>query len=132
MRKMKNRKEKRSVLLSVNAHTRELLLEWKELHFPGERKTFDELIRLLIDDSSKKNPDPFRWNIPRLERQVLSLLEDNVVTSRTIYDCLDAEGTKITLRSVENALESLRRKRLIERVRKGKEYQYFILLEQPK
>ncbi len=130
MTEKERKQQKRVSTVTVSIYTKKIMREWSKLHFPGERKTFDQIIQLLIEESSQKNPDPLRWNLNPLERKVLKLIEDNINTSRGIIDHLAEEEIKTTQRNVQMTLDSLRRKRLIDREKKNwREFQYHLLLK---
>lgn len=112
--------------LSVSIFTKKSLQEWKKLHYPMERKTYDQIIQLLLEESARKNPDHLKFNLNSLEKKVFSLVQEQHDTSRRLIEIMSGE-MRITQRSIQNALESLRRKKLLDRrIRKGREYYYFV------
>ena len=112
--------------LSVSIFTKKSLQEWKKLHYPRERKTYDQIIQLLLEESARKNPNHLKFNLNPLEKKVFSLVEAQHDTSRKLIEIMSGE-MRITQRSIQNALESLRRKKLLDRrIIKGREYYYFV------
>ena len=83
---------------------------------------------LALEESARKDTNRIKFNLTPLEKIVLSLVGENKDTSRAIHDELILQEYNTTQRSVENALESLRRKKLLDReILKGREYRYFLI-----
>ncbi|WMT49337.1 MAG: hypothetical protein RE472_03125 [Thermoplasmatales archaeon] len=57
MTEKERKQQKRVSTVTVSVYTKKIMREWSKLHFPGERKTFDQIIQLLIEESSQKNPE---------------------------------------------------------------------------
>lgn len=114
--------------IRVNIFTKKTLSEWRKLNYPRERMTYDQIIQRLLEESARKDTNRIKFNLTPLEKIVLSLVGENKDTSRAIHDELILQEYNTTQRSVENALESLRRKKLLDReILKGREYRYFLI-----
>ncbi len=121
---------KRLSTITLSTNTKKMMREWSKLRYPGERKSFDQIIQILLEESYQKNPDPLRWNLSAMEKEILKLIEKEVGTSRDITDKLGKKKIKTTQRNVQMVLEALRRKGLIGRKKKNwREYQYYVLLK---
>ena len=129
---MEGKKGERKSLstITLGTDTKKMMREWCRLRYPGERKSFDQIIQILLEESYQKNPDPLRWNLSAMEKEILKLIEKEIGTSRDITDKLGKKKIKTTQRNVQMVLEALRRKGLIGRKKKNwREYQYYVLLK---
>ncbi len=109
----------RHTTIQIHESTRRLLSSWDETHYIGRKRTYDEIIRALLDSTMEEEPDFLKWNLKPIDKQILSFLRRGKATSREILEEMRKQKVDVTLRTVELRLDNLTAKDLVTRKKEG-------------
>ena len=116
--------ESRKTTIQISEKTRHKLQQWDEIHYIGQRRTYDEIILEILKNENTEEPDFLKWHLNNSDKLILNAIRKGCKTSGMIREELRKDNIELSLRSVQVHLDSLTTRNLIIRMKGGKEHSY--------
>ena len=116
--------ESRKTTIQISEKTRHKLQQWDEIHYVGQRRTYDEIIQEILKNETTEEPDFLKWHLNNSDKLILNAIRKGCETSGMIREELRKDNIELSLRSVQVHLDSLTTRNLIIRMKGGKEHSY--------
>ena len=116
--------ETRKTTIQISEKTRHKLQQWDEIHYIGQRRTYDEIIQEILKNENTEEPDFLKWHLNNSDKLILNAIRKGCKTSGMIREELRKDNIELSLRSVQVHLDSLTTRNLIIRMKGGKEHSY--------
>ena len=116
--------ETRKTTIQISEKTRHKLQQWDEIHYIGQRRSYDEIIQEILKNEKTEEPNFLKWHLNNSDKLILNAIRKGCETSGMIREELRKDNIELSLRSVQVHLDSLTTRNLIIRMKGGKEHSY--------
>ena len=116
--------ESRKTTIQISEKTRHKLQQWDEIHYIGQRRSYDEIIQEILKNEKTEEPNFLKWHLNNSDKLILNAIRKGCETSGKIREELRKDNIELSLRSVQVHLDSLTTRNLIIRMKGGKEHSY--------
>jgi len=116
--------ESRKTTIQISEKTRHKLQQWDEIHYIGQRRSYDEIIQEILKNENTEEPDFLKWHLNNSDKLIMNAIRKGCKTSGMIREELMKDNIELSLRSVQTHLDSLTNKNLIIREKGAKEHSY--------
>ena len=73
--------ESRKTTIQISEKTRHKLQQWDEIHYVGQRRTYDEIIQEILKNETTEEPDFLKWHLNNSDKLILNAIRKGCETS---------------------------------------------------